>query len=842
LLSESDTRAKLIDPKLREAGWEESQIVRDRFITDGRIIVKGTLSTREKRKKPDYILYFGSIPIAVVEAKDTSHSPLDGMQQAKEYAEMLQIKFAYSTNGHGIKEFDYLTNTQKSLERFPSPQELWERLQKTLFSQAKEVAEKRAPYITSKEKIEQNPLTYPYHTQPGGKEPRYYQEAAITKIIESILKGKKRILLTMATGTGKTYVAFQVVWKLLKSKYFKRVLYIADRNFLRDQAYNEFFPFEDGQAFIEEGKTPKNREVFFSIYQALYSEHDGLKLYQKYPPDFFDLVIIDECHRSGYGTWREILDYFSPAVQLGMTATPKRDDNIDTYAYFGEPVYFYSMGQGIQDGFLAPFHIHRVLTSIDKEGLHLKDAIFQGAQVYIPEEADIKDYYGLEEFEREVSLPDRTRKICEDIVSKLKTFGEKERTIIYCVSSEHAAEVAKELQNHFAHLGYPDYAVRIVAEEPNHEALYESFKDSEKVTPVVATTVDLLTTGVDIPSVRNIILLKPISSKVYFKQIIGRGSRLDEVTEKHFFRIIDYVNATRLLDNWDYPEGTKIKVVQPPFDLKIEGKVIHSETQLPLEGIKIIAQLGPNMRRETITDSKGEFILTELPHSSITLYLQKGGFRSRQITLTPTPDMEPLLIELKPEKLVRKKIVVKGIEVHIAEETRIVLTADGKSLSEAEYIEYSKEGIKKKTASFKELLEIWVDPDKRSKFLEALKEESIYPELLSALLKQPDADTFDILAHLAFGTPILSKDERAQAFINKRQQFIEALGPEPKEVVLALLDKYRVGGIEQIKPEIFEVPPFDHMGYAPGVSKRFGGPENLRKVMQWIQKEIYAGG
>lgn len=267
----------------------------------------------------------------------------------------------------------------------------------------------------------------------------------------------------MATGTGKTFVAFQIVWKLIKSGYFQRVLYIADRIFLRDQAYNEFAPFEDARAIIESGNTPRNRQIYFSIYQSLYSGEGENKVYRQYPPDFFDLVIIDECHRSGYGTWKEILDYFGSAVHLGMTATPKRSDNIDTYAYFGDPVYAYSMGQGIEDGFLAPFQIYRIFTNIDREGLHLEEAIHQGAQVYIPEESDLKDIYTLEDFEREVVIPDRTRKICEHLASLLERFGPIQKTIVFCVNMEHAAQVAKELQNLFSHLGYDDYAVRIVA-------------------------------------------------------------------------------------------------------------------------------------------------------------------------------------------------------------------------------------------------------------------------------------------------------------------------------------------------------------------------------------------
>lgn len=826
MLNEADTRVKLIDPKLHQAGWTENKIIREKLITPGRILdEKGN---RKKGKKPDYILIYNSTPIAVIEAKEEGKSALEGIQQAKEYAEDLNVLFAYSTNGHQIEEFNFITNKQSTIERFPSPSELWQR------------------YVTYslrniKIKPEINPLETPYYYVAGGKKPWYFQEVAIKKVIEAILKGKKRILLTMATGTGKTFAAFQMVWKLLKSGYLRRVLYVADRLFLRDQAYNEFSPFEDARAIIEEGKAPKTRDVYFSIYQSMYAGEEGKRLYQQYPPDFFDLIIIDECHRSGYGTWREILDYFGNAIHLGMTATPKRDDNIDTYAYFGDPVYSYSMGKAIEDGFLAPFQIFRVFTNIDRDGLHIQDAIYQGAQIYVPEEADLKEIYTLEDFEREIVLPDRTAKICGHLAKLLRTFGPKQRTMVFCVNMEHAAQVAKELQNRFSDLGYPDYAVRIVSEERNVKALYERFRDSDKPVPVVATTVDLLTTGVDVPSVHNIVLIKPIASKVVFHQIIGRGSRIDPITNKYFFRIIDYVNATRLLDDWDYPpKAEPTKIVKGPFDLSVRGIVLEHETQKPIENARIVAQLGPNMQRVTRTDSKGRFTLVKLPHSPITLYVSGKAFRSRQLTITPSPELPPIIIELKPEIPTAKKIKLKGIEVYIANETRIVFTASGKTLSDAEYIEYSRKGVIKRAASLNDLREIWTDSEKRKKFLETLKEQSIYPDLLSSLLKRPDADSFDVIAHIAFGVPILSREERANAFRNRSVQFLSAFGPEAQEVLLALLDKYRVGGIEEItRPEVFRLPPFDKMKYIAGIAKLFGGFEKLKKAIELMQKGLY---
>lgn len=827
MLNETDTRVKLVDPKLHEFGWLEDMIFRDKPITPGRIVdEKGN---RRAGKKPDYILlYSPSFPIAVVEAKDEGHSALDGMQQAKGYARDLDVLFAYSTNGHEIEEFDFITNTQRTLDKFPSPNELWERYQ---IHRLRDIAKPKA-----------NPLETQYYYLPGGKKPWYFQEVAIKRVMEEILKGKKRLLLTMATGTGKTYVAFQVVWKLVKSGYFRRVLYLADRLFLRDQAYNEFSAFGDARDIIEEGKAPKTRDIYFSIYQSMYSGVEGNRLYQQYPPDFFDLVIIDECHRSGYGTWKQILDYFSGAFHLGMTATPKRDDNIDTYAYFGDPVYSYSMGKAIEDGFVAPFQIFRAFTNIDREGLSIKDALYQGAQIYIPEEADLKELYTLEDFEREIVLPDRTAKIGEHLANLLRTFGPKQRTMVFCVNMEHAAQVVKELQNRFADLGYSDYAVRIVSEESEVKEIYERFRDSDKPTPVVATTVDLLTTGVDVPSVHNIVLIKPVASKVVFKQIIGRGSRIDPITNKYFFRIIDYVNATRLLDEWDYPaEAEPGRIVEGPFDFSINGIVIDAETQMPIANAQVVAQIGPNMQRISRTSADGKFVLMDLPHSPITIYITGTGFRSKQMTITPTPALS-IVIELKSETPTEKKIVLKGIEVYIAQEIRVVLTADGRTLTEAEYIEYSKKGIVQRAASLNDLREIWANPVKREKFLDALREESIYPDLIASLLKRPDADSFDVFAHIAFDVPIFTREERAIAFKNLHGDFLKAFDPQAKEILLALLDKYRIGGIEEIsKAEVFRIPPFDKIGFLRGVAKLFGGFDKLREALDQLQRGLYLG-
>jgi len=823
MLNEADTRVQLIEPKLKESKWKIDMIKREAPITAGKII--NEYGKRQKIKFADFVLYYKpTLPLAVVEAKAEEASHLDGLGQAKNYAQMLGCLFAYSTNGHKIEEFDFTTNIQRTIEEFPTPEELFKRYMKSTFK---------------KETQNIKPLTYDYYIKHG-KKPRYYQEKAIKQVLETIIQGEKRILLTMATGTGKTFTAFQIVWLLLKTKHFKKILYLADRNFLRNQAYNEFSPFDNARQLIPDDKPSKSRDVYFSIYQALYSGDDLKRTYQDFPPDFFDLIIIDECHRSGYGTWKEILNYFS-AVQLGMTATPKRSDNVDTYQYFGEPVYSYSMADGIEDGFLAPYQIYRIFTNIGRDGLNIREALHQGAKIYIPEDTDLQDNYQLESFERKIALPDRTKEICEHLAKQFENFGPKQKTIIFCVNTEHAALVAKELQNHFAHLGYSDYATRIVAIERNVQEMYEKFKDAEKETPVIATTVDLLTTGIDVPTVRNLVFLRPISSKVYFKQHLGRGCRIDEDNGKFFFRVIDYVNATRLLDEWDYASsGEPERIVEGPFNLSLEGYIVHHENYEPVIGARVNAQLGPNMQRNTRSDQNGFFKLEELANSPITMTITKGKFRTREITITPTEDAEQMLIELRPQRPVREKIVLEGVEVFIAEETNIFIAATGKTLTDAEYKEYSRKGITERVTTLETLNKVWLDRKKREEFLTELGKDSIHPQLIGSILQTPDADAYDAIAHIAFGAPLLTRDERARAFLNKKNQVIEALGAGAQLIILSLLEKYRAGGISQIiRSEIFNVRPFDKIGRLQGVIKEFGGIKNLKESIEMIEHGLY---
>ena len=835
--NESDTRANLIDPKLHAVGWVNDLISREFPISAGRIEIMGENYRRAAPKKADYILRLAQHgeALAVVEAKEESAEASQGMAQAKEYAQKLGLLFAYATNGHEIEEFNFTTKKQTTVESFPAPEEIKRRYTEAILSGA-----------VQKEKAEKI-LSQPYYYAPS-LSLRYYQEAAIHSATQKITAGEKRILLTLATGTGKTVIAFNLVWRLIKSGYFKRVLFIADRNFLRDQAYNVFAPFQDARTMIEEGKTPKQHSIFFSIYQALFSlAPSGKRVFEEYPADFFDLIIIDECHRSGYGLWNDILKHFTGAAHLGMTATPKRggpDGNIDTYKYFGEPVYVYSYGQGVQDGYLAPFVVHRVLTNLDRKGkLLIQEARELGAQIISAPGEEVQDEYTQKEFERRVSLPDRTKEIAKHLSKLLRTFGPTQKTMVFCVDSDHADLMAKELQNEFADLGYSNFASSIIARNNElNEAEYERFRDSEKPTPVVATTVDLLTTGVDVPSVRNIVIVKPIGSKIVFKQIIGRGARLDPLTNKNFFRIIDYIGATRLFDDWEKIPEPKPEEPEGEAKFKISGVVLDAETQDPIPGAIIVLQRRDNEQYFERTDHEGQFTFNDLPQKSFHLTARASGFKPRSLTLLPVEKIEkPEFIELSPLGPKPKKVLVKGLPVHIAEEERLVLEKEGKTLKVEEYIAYTGKEVASRVNHIEDLRAIWLEPEKRRQFLDELSQKSIFPELIAEVSNRPDLDSFDILAQAAYGAVPLSRDERADMLEKEGSRFLAAFTGDAREVIQALIERYRLAGVEDIEnPFVFELPPFDRIGGINEAERRFGTIDKLKTVIANVRKRLYA--
>jgi type I restriction enzyme R subunit len=643
-LNEADTCRVHITPALVRRGWGDPpwRIKEQHYFTDGQIILVGNGHRRQRGKKADYLLrYQESLPIAVTEAKAEDLGPAAGLQQAKDYAQTLGLYFAYSSNGHGIVEWDFTTNTQNTVAEFPTPEELWQRL---------------CAFRALDATVASNPLLTPYCTE-NAKLPRYYQEVTVNRNIEAILRGQPRILDNLATGTGKTVIAFQTSWKLWQAKWnvprqdrHPRILFLADRLVLRDQAYNTFEPFGNERDIITDGKAPMNRTVYFGIYQSMFSEINGKRLFEQYPKDFFDLIIIDECHRSGFGTWNAILKHFDSAVQIGMTATPKRTENIDTYKYFGDPVFTYSLGQGIDDGFLATYKVHRTLTNFTRDGLVIEDQTAQGAQLDVPVGADVQDRYDMPEFERKITMPDHVRKLCEHLNKLLHQYGRMEKTMVFCVNMDHALQVTEELNRLNADLNVPDYSVRIVSEEgATGKALLEKFQNTEMQLPAVATTVDLLTTGVDAPSVRNIVFMKPIASVVTFKQIVGRGSRLCPDTEKFWFRVIDYTNATRLFDDWDRPTeppegGAK---TEAPFTCTVTGTVTDAETGQPLQGAHVFLQTGPNAILDQFTGPAGDFLFTGIGKGQVVLSASALNYRRAQKTAETDP-AKPLTLDIPP--------------------------------------------------------------------------------------------------------------------------------------------------------------------------------------------------
>lgn len=886
-MNEADTRANLIDPHLRAAGWTDQAVtrefyyLRDRVYAPGRVILVGAEARRAQARRVDYLLRLtDGFPIAVLEAKAEDEPAEAGLEQAKRAAQDLGLPFAYGANGRTILEFDFFTQSSRELSQFPGPEELWRRwLQNTGLDpqQIPLVGEPRAEYLGRLRERGTNPLLYPYCPPSAcGKEPHYFQEAAVKEVILRLMRGQRRILLAMATGTGKTFVAFQIVWKLIRSGWLARthpgrparVLFLADRIVLRDQAYNTFSPFADGTSDPRhrlEGHPPNlHRDLYFAIYQTLWSPNEqGQRLFELFPRDFFDLVIVDECHRSGFGTWREILDHFAGAAHLGMTATPKRDDNVDTYAYFcaeepevlidpnrpelgavRRPAYEYSLGRGIDDGFLATYKVHRVRTTVDASGLWLQDAVEQGAEVFVPEDVEPREVYTTPQFEREITVPDRTQAMARHLAGLLRRFGPWEKTMVFCVDMEHARLVARLLQDELGpELGIPDYAVPIISEEGEEgRRQLESFADSDKRTPVVATTAELLTTGVDVPSCRNIVFMKTVASPVVFKQIVGRGSRIDRATDKYWFRIIDYTGATRLFDSWDRPAGAAPDLPRGPFTAVLVGRVLHAETGDLLVGAQVSVRTGPNTQQGPIrTDAEGGFRFAGLPVGTLTLIASAPGFVRRELKVDTVAD-ETVTVEvtLKPERAGARKIRVEGLEVRIADEAVYFVPASGRELTLAEYRDYTRDLVVQAAATRRALRDLWVRPQARRAFLERLRRAEVHPEALAEALGVPDADAFDLLSHVAFGDPLRTRAERAAAFRNREQGFLSQRGEEARRVILELLEKYRVGGIEQLQPAVFSVSPFKEWGGATKISRLFGGLDALRGTLEEMQERIYA--
>lgn len=781
-LSEQDIRTKFITPAIKNAGWDEmTQLREEVYFTAGRIEVQGKIVKRGEAKKADYILYHKhNFPIAVIEAKDNKHSISSGIQQAQDYAELLDIPFAYSSNGDGFLEHDFFTGKERnlSLEELPSPAELFERYKK-----AKGIDQEIEKVINT-----------PYYSDGSGKTPRYYQEVAINRTIEAVAKGQKRIMTVMATGTGKTMVAGQIIWRLWKSKKAKRILFLADRNILVDQTMvNDFKHFGDKMIKIQRGKISKAHEIYLGLYQSLTSNDEERNAYKEFSSDFFDLIIIDECHRgsaSADSAWREVLSYFDNAVHIGLTATPKETHKISNQEYFGEPIYTYSLKQGIDDGFLAPYKVIKIMLDKDVGGYRpsISDRDREGHEIEDKEYTD-------KDFDRKIVLTNRTKIVAKEVSDYLKKTDRYSKTIIFCVDIEHAERMREALISENSDLVKENrkYIMKITGDDKEGKAELDGFIDPENPYPTIVTTSKLMTTGVDAQTCKLIVLDSNINSMTEFKQIIGRGTRVNEPYGKTHFTILDFRNVTKLFADPDF-DGDPIQI-----------KEIKQGEELEVEEADISAEM--------VTEKE------------------------------PPTEKNPNIIEGgEIEEGNREKVYVDDVPVNVAYKHTQYLDASGKLITES-LKDYSRRQIRQKYASLDDFLQKW-DQNKRKHYIfEELSNQGI---MLSELQKDmgeevgKDLDLFDIVMHVAFDKKkLMSRSERANRV--RKNNYLKKYSGKARKVLDALLEKYADEGLEYIEDiNILRIDPFITFGSPVEIVKEFGGRDSYLFAVEELEKAIYA--
>lgn len=775
-LSERDICTKFITPALEKAGWDINDQIREEVtFTKGRIIVRGKLTSRGKGKRADYILYYKpNIPIAIIEAKDNNHPVGAGMQQALEYSEMLDIPFVYSSNGDAFLEHDHTaTGTierEISLKTFPTPENLWFR-----YRQWKNIEPEIEPVVTQD-----------YFFDPSGKAPRYFQVVAINRTIEAIAKGQSRILLVMATGTGKTYTAFQIMWRLWKARIKKRILFLADRNILVDQAKtNDFKSFGKAMTKISKRQADKSYEIYLSLYQAVSGSEENQNIYKQFSPDFFDLIIIDECHRGSAAAdsaWREILEYFTTATHIGLTATPKETKDISNIYYFGEPIYTYSLKQGIEDGFLAPYKVVRV--DLDKD-----------IQGWRPEAGKLDKYgeeiedriYNQKDFDRNLVIDERTKVVARKMSQFLKSTNRFDKTIVFCENIEHAERMRQALVNENSDLftDNPKYIMRITGDNPEGKMELDNFIMPESRYPVIVTTSKLLTTGVDAQTCRLIVLDQNIQSMTEFKQIIGRGTRIHEDTEKLFFTIMDFRKATELFADPDY-DGMPVVIYEPKED----------ETVVPPDDL-------PGPDEIEIIDPKKQILIEQDP--------QGGGKRI--------------------------KYYVNDVPVYVVAERVQYYGKDGKLITES-LKDYTKKSVREQYRTMNDFLNAWNKADQKQAIIAELEEQGV---LFGALENEvgKEFDPFDLVCHVAFGQPPLTRKERAENV--KKRNYFARYEEKARKVLSALLDKYADEGIEDIENiSVLKVQPFNQFGTAVEIIELFGGKEKYLATLKDLEDALYS--
>jgi type I restriction enzyme, R subunit len=809
-LSERDICTKFITPALRRAGWNEMLQIREEVsFTKGRIIVRGKLVTRGKAKRADYVLYYKpNIPIAIIEAKDNNYSVGDGMQQGLAYAITLDIPFVFSSNGDGFVFHDRTgtsaeKETELALDDFPSPIDLWAkyRVWKGLTPAAEEI------------------VLQDYFDDASGKAPRYYQVSAVNAAIEAIAKGRNRILLVMATGTGKTYTAFQILWRLWKAGRKKRILYLADRNVLIDQTMvNDFRPFGSAMAKLSTNAGTIERddatstdlataidrhrridtayEIYLGLYQAITGPEESQKLFREFSPGFFDLIVIDECHRGSAAedsAWREILEYFSSATQIGLTATPKETEYVSNIDYFGPPVYSYSLKQGIRDGFLAPYKVVKVHIDRDVEG-------YRPEKGQLDREGNEVDdrIYNTRDFDHTLVLDDRTKVVARKVTEFLKESGDRfQKTIVFCVDQEHAARMRRALVNDNADLVAENhrYVMRITGGDPEGQAELGNFIDPESKYPVLVTTSRLLSTGVDVQTCRLIVLDRLVGSMTEFKQIIGRGTRVHEDTRKFYFTLIDFRGATSHFADPDF-DGEPVQIYEPR-----EGDPIAPPDDVP-------PTAGDG---EALPDKPGadETIVDGLPDISLPLI---GG------------------------KV--KKVYVDGVSATIIAERVEYLDENGKLVTES-LRDFTKKALRKRFASLDNFLKRWKSAERKQAIVDELEAEGLpFEPIVEELGK--DLDPFDLICHVAFDRKPLTRRERAEN-VKKRDLFTK-YGPQARAVLDALLAKYADEGVLNLDDvNVLRIPPFTALGTPVQLIKSFGGKDDFVAAVHELQSALYEG-
>lgn len=789
-LSERDICTKFITPALEKAGWDKHlQILEEVSFTDGKIYVRGKITARGAKKRADYILYYKpNIPVAIIEAKDNNHSVRAGIQQALEYAKILDIPCVFSSNGDGFLFHDRTATdgnieTEIGLDDFPTPEQLWQKYKKYKGIETPEV-----------DKI----VAQDYYFDGTNRKPRYYQQIAINRTVEAIAKGQKRILLVMATGTGKTYTAFQIIYRLWKSGAKKRILFLADRNALIDQTRRgDFKHFKEKMTVVKHRQIDKSFEIYLALYQGLSGSEEEKNVYKQFSPDFFDLIVVDECHRGSAkedSAWHEILNYFQKATHIGLTATPKETNEVSNIEYFGEPVYTYSLKQGIDDGFLAPYRVVRITLNVDAEGWRPE----QGKTDKDGNEIEDR-IYNRKDFDKNLVIEERTDLVAKKVTEFLKGYDRFAKTIVFCVDIDHAERMRTALARHNSDLVAVNhkYVMQITGDNEEGKRELDNFISPEEKYPVIATTSELMTTGVDAQTCKVIVLDSNINSMTKFKQIIGRGTRINEEYGKLYFTILDFRNATDLFADPQFDgDPIRIKPVTEDTDL---GGIVDEEEQ----------NTQPIIDYETgeeiiLTKPQIRYPVENLPHSQVN---------------------EP-----------RQKVYVNGVDVSVLISRELYFDQHGKPITTS-LKDHTKEIIKGQYASLDEFLNKWNSTERKEAIIAELKEQGVMIEALYEAVNR-EVDLFDLICHVAYDQPPLTRKERANNV--KKRNYFTKYGDKARKVLEALLDKYADQGIENIENiQILTVPPISEFGSVTEIIKAFGSREEYEKAIKELENELY---